>query len=152
MLITGRRKGFSESMKENGSNGTGALAPDPELAARAARRRFTAAYKLRIVQEADACSEPGEVGALLRREGLYSSHLTKWRKQREDGALRELGRPRGRKPGDRRDREIAELRVRAERAEGELEKARSVIRIQGNVYALLEQMLGTESVQGSTER
>lgn len=165
MLITGRRKGFSESMKENGSNRTGALAPDldlaertgslapdPELVERAARRRFTAAYKLRIVQEADACSEPGEVGALLRREGLYSSHLTKWRKQREHGALAELGRPRGRKPGDRRDREIAELRVRAERAEGELEKARSVIRIQGNVYALLEQMLGTESVQGSTER
>jgi transposase-like protein len=152
-------------MKENGSNGTGAVAPDldlveregavapdPELVERAARRRFTASYKLRIVQEADACSEPGEVGALLRREGLYSSHLTKWRKQREQGALAELGRPRGRKPADRRDREIAELRVRAERAEGELEKARRVIAIQGNVSALLEQMLGTESAQGSTER
>ncbi len=92
------------------------------------------------------------VGALLRREGLYSSHLTKWRKQREQGALAELGRPRGRKPADPRDREMAELRVRAERAEGELEKARRVIAIQGNVSALLEQMLGTESAQGSTER
>ena len=130
-------------MTENESNGNGAVvAPDPELVERASRRRFTAAYKLRIVQEADACSESGEVGALLRREGLYSSHLTKWRKQREDGALRELGRPRGRKPGDRRDREIAELRVRAERAEGELEKARSVIRIEGNVYALLGPLHG----------
>ena len=123
-------------MKENESNGNGAvLVPDPELVARAARRRFTAAYKLRIVQEADACSEPGEVGALLRREGLYSSHLTKWRKQREQGALAELGRPRGRKPTDPRDRELAELRVRAERAEGELEKARKVIAIQGKCAA-----------------
>ena len=128
------------------------VAPDPELVQNAVRRRFTAAYKLRIVQEADACSEPGEVGALLRREGLYSSHLTKWRKRREDGAVRELARPRGRKPTDRRDREIAELRVRAERAEADLEKARRVIAIQGNVSALLEQMLGTESAQRSTER
>jgi transposase-like protein len=139
-------------MKENESNGNGVVAPDAELVQSAVRRRFTAAYKLRIVQEADACSEPGEVGALLRREGLYSSHLTKWRKQREDGAVRELGRPRGRKPTDQRDREIAELRVRAERAEADLEKARRVIAIQGNVSALLEQMLGTESAQRSTER
>jgi transposase len=91
---------------------------------------------------------------LLRREGLYTSHLTYWRRQRKDGALRELGRPRGRKPADRRDREIAELRRRAERAEAELEKAKKVIEIQGNVSALLEQMLSTEgaSESGSTER
>ncbi len=152
MLITGRERVSLTSMKENESNGNGVVAPDPELVQSAVRRRFTAAYKLRIVQEADACSEPGEVGALLRREGLYSSHLTKWRKQREDGAVRELGRPRGRKPTDQRDREIAELRVRAERAEADLEKARRVIAIQGNVSALLEQMLGTESAQRSTER
>jgi len=131
---------------------TGAVAPDPELVERAARRRFTAAYKLRIVTEADACSEPGEVGALLRREGLYSSHLGKWRKQREDGALRELGRPRGRKPTDQRDREIAALRARAERAEADLQKARMVIEVQGKVSALWEQILGTESAAGSTER
>jgi transposase len=126
--------------------------PDPELVERARRRRFTAEYKLRILQRADACTRPGEVGELLRREGLYTSHLTYWRKQRRDGALKELGRPRGRKPADRRDREIAELRRRAERAEGELAKAKKVIEIQGNVSALLEQMLGTESEPGSTER
>ena len=126
--------------------------PDPELVEQAQRRRFTAEYKLRILQQADACSRPGEVGELLRREGLYTSHLTYWRKQRKDGALKELGRPRGRKPADRRDAEIAELRRRAERAESELAKARKVIEIQGNVSALLEQMLGTEGERGSTER
>ena len=66
--------------------------PDPELAEHAKRRTFTAKYKLRILQEADACTKPGEVGELLRRERLYTSHLTYWRKQRKDGALKELGR------------------------------------------------------------
>jgi transposase-like protein len=125
---------------------------DPELVEQAKRRTFTAEYKARILAEADACTRPGEVGELLRREGLYTSHLTYWRKQRKDGALKELGRPRGRKPADRRDREIAELTRRAERAEAELAKARKVIEIQGNLSALLEQMLGTESASGSTER
>ena len=59
--------------------------PDPEIPAKARRRKFTAKYKLEVLQEADACTEPGEIGALLRREGLYSSHLSKWRRQREDG-------------------------------------------------------------------
>ena len=128
--------------------------PDPELVERAKRRTFTAKYKLEILAKADACTAPGEVGELLRREGLYTSHLTYWRKQRRDGALKELGRPRGRKPADRRDAQIAELRRRAERAEAELQKARKVIEIQGNVSALLEQMLGAEgeTERGSTER
>jgi len=128
------------------------VVPDPELVERAKRRSFTARYKLEILAKADACTAPGEIGELLRREGLYTSHLTYWRKQRRDGALQELGKPRGRKPADRRDAEIAELRRRAERAESELEKARRVIEIQGNVSALLEQMLGAEGESGSTER
>src|SRR5260370_42152619 len=123
--------------------------PDPELVERAKRRSFTAKYKLEILARAKACTRPGEVGELLRREGLYTSHLTYWRKQVRDGALKELGRPRGRKPADRRDREIGELTRRAERAESELVKARKVIEIQGNLSALLEQMLGTESASGS---
>jgi len=141
-------------MTEIASNGAGVL-PDPELVERPARRRYSAAYKLRIVQEADACSAPGEVGALLRREGLYTSHLTYWRKQREKGALQALGRPRGRKPTDRRDQEIVELHRRLERSEAELAKARKVIEIQGNLSALLEQMLDTGGVStesGSTGR
>ena len=87
--------------------------PDPELVEQAKRRTFTAEYKARILAEADGCTRPGEVGELLRREGLYTSHLTYWRKQRKDGALKELGRPRGRTPVDRRDQEIAALKAEA---------------------------------------
>ncbi len=126
--------------------------PDPELAEQAKRRSFTAEYKARILAEADACTRPGEVGELLRREGLYTSHLTYWRKQRKDGALKELGKPRGRKPVDTRDAQIAALTRRAERAEAELAKMKRVIEIQGNVSALLEEMLGSESASRSTER
>ena len=72
------------------------VVPDPELAETAKRRTFTAKYKLSIVREADRCSKPGEIGALLRREGLYSSHLGKWREQRDQGALGALEpKPRG---------------------------------------------------------
>ncbi len=120
--------------------------PDPELTFQAKRRRSTAKYKLEILAQADACTAPGEIGELLRREGLYTSHLTYWRKQRRDGALRELGRLRGRQPADRRDQQIAELTRRTERLESEFQKARKVIEIQGNVSALLEQMLGTDAL------
>jgi transposase len=126
--------------------------PDPELVAQAKRRSFTAKYKAEILAKADACTAPGEVGELLRREGLYTSHLTYWRKQRRDGALKELGTSRGRKPADKRDAEIAGLTRRAERAEAELGKAQKVIEIQGKLSALLEEMLGTESAHRSTER
>ena len=130
------RRAVGEPGLAAGGRGAPAGVPDPELVERAKRRKFTAEYKLRILQQADACTRPGEVGELLRREGLYTSHLTYWRKQRRDGALKELGRPRGRMPADRRDREIAELRRRAARAEGELATAKKVIEIQGNVSAL----------------
>jgi len=127
---------------------------DPELVEVPRRRRFTAEYKLRIVREAEACTSRGEIGELLRREGLYSSLLTEWRRARDAGSLGALERPRGRKPADPRDGQIAGLRRRAERAEAELAKARRVIEVQGNVSALLEQLLGTEgaSEPGSTER
>lgn len=136
------------------TNGAGAPGPvpDPELAERPKRRRFTAEYKLRILKAADACTQEGEVGALLRREGLYSSHLTTWRRQRDEGALDALERKRGRKPQDPLERENEELRRGAERAEAELAKARKVIEVQGNVSALLEDLLGIESAKESTER
>ena len=126
--------------------------PDPELVERAKRRTFSAKYKLEILEKAEACTRPGEIGELLRREGLYTSHLTAWRKQRKSGALKELGKSRGRKPVDRRDQEIAQLQRKLERSEAELEKARRVIEIQGNVSALLEEMLGSGSAPRSTER
>ena len=73
--------------------------PDPEVIPRAKRRRFSAEYKLRILEEVDACHEPGQIGSLLRREGLYSSHLTTWRRQREQDQLEALSpKKRGRKP------------------------------------------------------
>lgn len=128
--------------------------PDPELVDRPVRRRFTAEYKLRILREAEACSRPGEVGALLRREGLYSSILSEWRKQRDAGSLQALSRPRGRKPPNPLEAENARLQRRAERAEGELAKARKVIEVQGNVSALLGELLEPRGAteNGSTER
>ena len=123
--------------------------PDPELTERPKRRSFSAEYKLKVLKQADACKEQGEVGALLRREGLYSSHLSSWRRQRDAG---ELGRKRGRKGADPLETENAELRRRAERAEAELAKARKVIEVQGNVSALLGDLLGTEGAEESTER
>ncbi len=141
---------FAErAVGERSESGGGRAAPDPELVERPRRRYFSAEYKLRILREVEACSRPGEIGALLRREGLYSGHLSKWRRQRDAGALEALGRPRGRKPIDRRDLELSELRRRLERSEAELQKARTVIEIQGNVSALLEQMLGTEGASES---
>ena len=145
------QRGVAELGFGAGGRAAPAGVPDPELIAQAKRRSFTAEYKARILAKADACTRPGEVGELLRAEGLYTSHLTYWRKQQRDGALRELGKPRGRKPADTRDAQIAAVTRRAERAEAELAKARRVIEIQGNVSALLEEMLGTGSAR-STER
>ncbi len=112
--------------------------PDPQVPARATRRRFTAAYKLRIVEAYDAATEPGAKGALLRREGLYSSHIVAWRRARDEGGLPALDRKRGRKPADPREAEVARLRRRAERAEAELVRARLIIDVQGKVSALLD--------------
>jgi transposase len=128
------------------------VVPDPELVERPKRRRFGAEYKLRIVREAEACTRPGEIGALLRREGLYSSLLTEWRRAYEAGALGALARPRGRPKNDPRDAENVELRRRAERAEAELAKARRVIEVQGNVSALLGELLEPRGAQENTER
>jgi transposase len=128
--------------------------PDPELVEGPRRRRFTAEYKLRVLRDADRCSKPGEIGALLRREGLYSSLLSTWRKQRDGGALHALEKRRGRKRSHPLRAENEKLRRRAKRAEAELEKARRVIEVQGNVSALLEELLQTGSAtdDGSSER
>ena len=120
--------------------------PDPELAERPRRRRFGAEYKLRVLREAEACTRKGEIGAMLRREGLYTSHLTAWRKQRDAGALEGLApRKRGPRPPSREQVENRALRQRLERTEVELETARRVIEVQGNVSALLEDLLAPKS-------
>jgi len=109
--------------------------PDPEVDAKPTRRTFTAAYKLQILKEADGCSE-GERGALLRREGLYASHLTAWRRQRAEGALQALGKKRGRKakPRDKEKEQLARENARLRR---KLEQAEKIIEIQKKVSALL---------------
>jgi len=112
--------------------------PDPEVRAVAKRRQFTAAYKLSVVEEADRCSSPGSIGALLRREGLYSSHLTVWRREREAGALFALGARRGRKAKlTAEQRRIAELQSRCAQLERELSHAHTIVEVQKKLCTLL---------------
>ena len=115
--------------------------PETEVTEKGKRRRFTAEYKQRILREAAACKESGEVGALLRREGLYSSHLTDWRKQAASGALSALTpkkrgpQPKAVNPHDRElleaQREIARWKKRAERAEALVEVQKKVSQLLG---------------------
>lgn len=110
--------------------------PDPEVPATASRRRFTREYKLSILRQADACRQPGEIGALLRREGLYSSHLTAWRKQRDEGAL--VGEARRRGPKSKRpDPRQLELERENRRLRRDLEKAHLVIDLQKKLATAL---------------
>jgi transposase len=113
--------------------------PDPEVPQRARRRSFTAAYKLEVLAAYEA-AEPGEKGAILRREGLYSSHIVEWRRARDAGALAALAQPRGRKRPDRRDAQIAALHREKQRLEQELAKARFVMDVQAKLQVLLEQL------------
>lgn len=149
--IASMERAEGERNRGDRAHAAAAGVPDPELVERPRRRRFSAEYKLGVLRRVDACG-PGEVGALLRAEGLYSSHLTEWRRAREAGALQALERPRGRPKADRRDVENAELRRRLERAEADLVKAHKVIEVQGNVSALLGELLEPRGAQGSTER
>jgi transposase len=120
--------------------------PDPEVPERArGPRRFPAAYKARILAEYEGLSK-ADKGALLRREGLYSSLINEWRKQADQGAHEALGRSAGRQSADPRDKEIVRLKKRAERLETELGRARKVIEVQGKLSALLEE-LATDSAQ-----
>ena len=112
--------------------------PDPEVGTKAKRRTFTAEYKRRILAEADGCTKPGEVGALLRREGLYSSHLTAWRRQREAGGLAGLTpKKRGRKK-DEEAAELARLRRENERLRKQLGQAELIIAAQKKLAQALE--------------
>jgi transposase len=120
--------------------------PDPEVPERArGPRRFPVAYKARILAEYEGLSK-ADKGALLRREGLYSSLINEWRKHADQGAHDALGRSAGRQSADPRDKEIVRLKKRAERLESELGKARKVIEVQGKLSALLEE-LATDSAQ-----
>jgi len=127
--------------------------PDPEVSENKARRRFTAAYKLRILHLADLCSQPGEIGALLRKEALYSSHLTTWRRQREEGTLQGLSpKKRGRKakPIDPSAERIAQLEKENLRLKQNLRKAEIIIEAQKKISELLGIDQNPEDSQGSS--
>lgn len=111
--------------------------PDPEVREGPVRRHFSAEYKLRIVEEAERATQPGDIGALLRREGLYSSHLTEWRKLHRAGALQALARPRGRPKPNPLVAEVERLQRRTVRLEADLAHARKIIEIQSKVSELL---------------
>ena len=90
--------------------------PDPEVPETKPRRRFTAAYKLRILQEIDNCTEPGGIGMILRREGLYSSNLANWRRARDKGILNAMGpRKRGRKPKEKNPLSVEVAKLQKEK-------------------------------------
>ncbi len=123
---------------EDASGGQISSVPDPEVAERPVRRRFTTEYKLRILEEADACREAGGTGALLRREGLYSSTLATWRRQRREGTLAGLSpKKRGRKGDDEATREIRRLRRENDRLRRQLEQAKTVIDVQKKLSDVL---------------
>jgi transposase-like protein len=106
--------------------------------AKAQRRKFTAEYKLGIVEEADRATDPGAIGALLRREGLYSSHLVEWRRLRQAGALGALSKKRGRKPArNPLAEENCRLKAELARVNKKLQQAEIIIDVQKKVSALL---------------
>ena len=113
--------------------------PAIEVVAKATRRRFTVEYKRKIVREADGRKTPGAVGALLRREGLYSSHLTTWRAARERGELAGAPTKRGpvRRVADPRDKRIIELERERERWQQRAERAEALVELQKQMAALL---------------
>lgn len=117
--------------------------PDPQVKPKTDRRVFKSAYKLSILDQADQCGSRGEVGALLRREGLYSSHLSNWRGLRRQGALQaNTNNKRGPQPSlePAQRRELEQLRQRNAKLERELEKAHTIIDVQKKLSSLLATM------------
>ena len=129
-------------------NGDRQERPDPEVPERARRRTFTAQYKLDVVAAYDAAPD-GQKGVVLRREGLYSSHIVEWRRARDSGALAGLERP-GRPAADPRDAQIARLNKEKAQLEQELAKARFVVDVQAKLHALLETISEGADPPGST--
>lgn len=136
--LSAETEGARRATGVSADGGAGVEVPDPEVPAKAKRRLFSAEYRLRILKEADACKGPGEIGALLRREGLYSSNLVTWRRQRDARALVGMKeQKRGPKPRredprlKQKDREIARLQRRLKQAETVIEVQKKVAEILG---------------------
>jgi transposase len=120
-----------------GNGQAGLTVPDPEVVVKAQRRQFSAEYKRRILQEADTCTQRGEIGALLRREGLYSSHLNTWRHQRARGELQGLTPAKRGRKADPQAAENARLLRETERLKAQLARAELIIDVQKKVSQLL---------------
>jgi transposase len=140
------RRGERSEPSRNGASSNvardaaGPGVPDPEVLERPRRRRFSAEYKLDILGQADACKRPGDVAALLRREGLYSSHLSTWRRQRDEGALKGLrSKKRGRKAQVRNPLapRVAELERENRQLQNRLQQAQTIIEVQKKLSAVL---------------
>ena len=126
--------------------------PDPEVPERSlGRRQFSAKYKAKVLAEYDALPRSAR-GAMLRREGLYSSLITTWRRQRDQGADAALARPSGRQKADPRDREISRLKKDNVRLAHELDKSRQVVEIQKKLSALLEQLATDSTAENGEQR
>ena len=144
VALEGARRATDEATRKINS------VPDPEVAAKRDRRRFTTKYKLQMLEQADQCRTPGETGALLRREGLYSSHLSNWRRLRREGTLQRLSaQKRGPKPAvdTAEKRKIARLRKQNEKLQRELEKAHTIIDVQKKLSKILSM---TEDEEGTS--
>ena len=128
-------------MSQNQKDAAAQTVPEPEVEIRAKRRQFSAQDKLRILNEADSCSESGQIGALVRREGIYWSYLTDWRRELENGQIQGLqARKRGR-PRDEQSREVRELRSENEQLKAQLAQAELIISAQKKLAQALEQTL-----------
>ena len=119
---------------------------ETEVLAQAKRRTFTAEYKKRVLKEADACKKHGEIGALLRREGLYSSHITAWRRARDEGELASTKKrgPEARKP-DPRDKQIVELGRELRKVRARADRAEKMLEIQKKVAQLMDERFPPEN-------
>jgi transposase len=130
---------------------TDPMPPDPQVPERPRPpRQYPAAYKLRVLEEYERLDKAGK-GALLRREGLYTSLISEWRKQRDKGALAALQQRRGRPPVDPLQRELARLQAENNRLQTELGKAHKVIEVQGDLSALLSRLAASSAEQPSSE-
>jgi transposase-like protein len=128
-------------MSQNQKDAAVQTVSDPEVKVRAKRRQFSAQEKLRILNEADSCQEPGQVGALLRREGIYSSYLTDWRQELKNGQIQGLQAKKRGRPSDEQSSEMRELRSENEQLKAQLAQAELIISAQKKLAQALEQTL-----------
>lgn len=125
----------------NGRHPSDSTPPDPEVPVRAQRRQFTIADKRRILAEADACCEPGQIGALIRREGIYSSYLSDWRRERENGQWQGVGGSKRGRPRTAPTAEVAQLHQENAQLKAQLAQAELIIAAQKKLSQALEQTL-----------